>query len=455
MHPSSRSDSGLLVFTRYPQPGDTKTRLIPTLGAAGAAQLQRCLTEHALGYVDEYCATHDCTGLVYVSTEEQADVANWLGPHRMYFDQVGADLGQRLVAAFEHAFSRGLKRCVVIGIDCPTLTPEVLGQAFRELSSQAVVIAPASDGGYVLLGMCSDAWTRLKTVVFSNITWGTKSVLAETLGQLARVNVDPVLLPEHHDVDVAADLAVWESARTANPISKAEAKISVIIPCLNEEDHILEAVAAVRAGVNIQIVVVDGGSEDKTCDIVRTEDVILVEGVKGRGAQLNAGAEHADGDILLFLHADTRVPLGFDTWIRRVLSEGSCRAGAFRLSIDGESTALRRVEWLTALRCSWFRLPYGDQGLFFQKAFFEELGGFPKQPLMEDFALVRHAKRCAGFEMLPVSVVTSARRWEKLGAFRTTVLNQWIILAYWLGVPPERLAKWYRNAGRSRRKSSR
>ena len=455
MHHSGGSDSGLLVFTRYPQPGSTKTRLIPALGAAGAAQLQRRLTEHALGYVDEYCDAHDCTGLVYVSTEEQADIANWLGPHRLYFDQVGTDLGQRLIAAFEHAFSRGLKRCVVIGIDCPTLTPEVLGKAFRELSRRDVVIAPASDGGYMLLGMRSEAWPRLKTVVFSTITWGTETVLTETLGQLSRVNVDPILLPEHQDIDVAADLAIWEAARTANPMSGADAKISVIIPCLNEEEHILATLAAVRTGVNVQIVVVDGGSEDKTCDVVRSEDVILVEGVRGRGAQLNAGADHADGDILLFLHADTRVPLGFDTWIRRVMSEGRCRAGAFQLSIDGESRALRRVEWLTALRCRWFRLPYGDQGIFFQKAFFEELGGFPQQPLMEDFSLVRDAKRRAGFEMLPVSVVTSARRWEKLDAFRTTVLNQWIILAYWLGVPPERLAKWYRNAGRSRRKSSR
>ena len=101
MQHSRRSDSGLLVFTRYPHAGKTKTRLIPALGASGAARLQRRLTEHSLSYVDSYCEGSGCVGLVFVSSEEQADISNWLGPARIYYDQVGEDLGERFETAVQ------------------------------------------------------------------------------------------------------------------------------------------------------------------------------------------------------------------------------------------------------------------------------------------------------------------------------------------------------------------
>ena len=109
------------------------------------------------------------------------------------------------------------------------------------------------------------------------------------------------------------------------------------------------------------------------------------------------------------------------------------------------------MEWLTSVRCRLFTLPYRDQALFFHREVFEDVGGFPDQPLMKDYALMRTLNRKGTLEMLAVSVRTSARRWARLGVWRTTALNQFIIVAYWLGVSPERLAGWYRSAGRRRR----
>ena len=161
VHTSRSAEQCVLVFTRYPRPGETKTRLIPCLGTDGAAKLQRRLTEHALSQVDAFCESTGSSSLVFVSRSDQDDVSNWLGPERQYHDQLEGDLGQRLQAAFELAFSQGAKFCVVIGIDCPTLTADVYHDAFAAMKRRSVVIAPASDGGYVLLGITRSKWSTV------------------------------------------------------------------------------------------------------------------------------------------------------------------------------------------------------------------------------------------------------------------------------------------------------
>ncbi|MFZ5562779.1 MAG: TIGR04283 family arsenosugar biosynthesis glycosyltransferase, partial [Thermodesulfobacteriota bacterium] len=170
----------------------------------------------------------------------------------------------------------------------------------------------------------------------------------------------------------------------------------------------------------------------------------VVSAPTGKALQMNAGANAATGGILLFLHADTRLPLGYDTHVRRAIENPKTSAGAFLLEIDGPGRALRWVEKLVAFRSRVFSLPYGDQAIFVRRPVFDSLGRYPEIPIMEDFELMRRMrKKGHSIVLVPVPVYTDGRRWERLGVFRATVRNQRIILGYLLGVAPERLRQWY------------
>ena len=159
---------------------------------------------------------------------------------------------------------------------------------------------------------------------------------------------------------------------------------------------------------------------------------------------MNTGAAAATGDILVFLHADTLLPENFGHKIIAALNQNSVAAGAFRLSIDSTGAGIRFIEHMAYLRSCFWRMPYGDQALFMKKSLFREIGGFPELPIMEDFILVSRLKRRGKIVILPDTVVTSPRRWLNLGLVRTWLINQAIIIAYYLGFPPERLTRWYR-----------
>jgi rSAM/selenodomain-associated transferase 2 len=221
------------------------------------------------------------------------------------------------------------------------------------------------------------------------------------------------------------------------------ARISIIIPTLNEAENIKEAIATTQPGINIEVIVVDGGSDDDTVAIAQSLGVKVISSSPGRGVQMNAGAVAATGDILLFLHADTRLPIGFDEMVRTALQQPGNVAGAFNLRIDASLLSLRWVELGVNLRSHFYQMPYGDQAIFLTKAVFQQIGGFPELPIMEDFELIRRLKRIGRIVTIPTPVVTSARRWLQKGVFKTTLLNQIVIIAYLLGVSPERICSWY------------
>jgi rSAM/selenodomain-associated transferase 2 len=222
------------------------------------------------------------------------------------------------------------------------------------------------------------------------------------------------------------------------------AKISIIIPVLNEAGNIKEAIATTQPGINIEIIVVDAGSEDDTVEIAQSLNVKVISSSPGRAVQMNAGAVAASGEILLFLHADTRLATGFDEMIRTALQQPGIVAGAFKLRIDASLLSLRWVEWGVNVRSHFYQMPYGDQAIFSKKAVFQQIGGFPELPIMEDFELMRRLKRIGRIVIIPTPVVTSARRWLQKGVFKTTLLNQIVIIAYLFGVSPERICRWYR-----------
>ncbi|MBE9003003.1 MULTISPECIES: TIGR04283 family arsenosugar biosynthesis glycosyltransferase [unclassified Nostoc] len=222
------------------------------------------------------------------------------------------------------------------------------------------------------------------------------------------------------------------------------ARISIIIPTLNEAGNIKKAIVTTQPNTNIEVIIVDGGSKDDTIEIAQSLNVKVISSSPGRAVQMNAGVVAASGNILLFLHADTRLPTGFDDMIRTALQQPGTVAGAFKLRIDAPLLSLRWVEWGVNVRSHFCQMPYGDQAIFLTKKVFQQIGGFPELPIMEDFELIRCLKSIGRIVIIPTPVVTSARRWLQKGVFKTTLLNQIVIIAYLLGVSPERIRCWYR-----------
>ncbi|MEG4204742.1 TIGR04283 family arsenosugar biosynthesis glycosyltransferase [Microcoleus sp. Pol7_A1] len=228
------------------------------------------------------------------------------------------------------------------------------------------------------------------------------------------------------------------------PPENRHLKISIIIPVLNEAPTIARVISTALQAKNVEIIVADGGSSDGTADIAKSLGIRVICTARGRAVQMNAGAAAATGEILLFLHADTLLPRGYDSGAREALAKPSAVAGAFQLKIEARRFCLRLVETGVNWRSNFLQMPYGDQAIFLKAATFDKMGGFPDLPLMEDFEFVRRLKKQGRIEIVPQPVLTSARRWQQLGVIKTTAINQIVIIAYFLGVSPDRLAFWYK-----------
>lgn len=220
-------------------------------------------------------------------------------------------------------------------------------------------------------------------------------------------------------------------------------RLSIIIPVLDEERAIrgtIEDLARIRPH---EVIVVDGGSTDGTAQAVRQSAARLATSGKGRAAQMNRGARQAEGDVLLFLHADTRLPDTAHHDIRDCLEDPRCVGGRFDIRLDSQRPLLRLVGRLISLRSRLTRVATGDQALFVRRAVFERLGGFPEIPIMEDVAFSRALKKEGRIACLGSRVVSSARRWERNGPVRTILLMWTLKLLYLAGVSPPRLKRLY------------
>jgi len=220
--------------------------------------------------------------------------------------------------------------------------------------------------------------------------------------------------------------------------------VSVIIPTLNEEQSIgrtLEALA--HASGNIEVIVVDGGSNDATTDIARRWGARVIPSGRGRGIQMHNGARVARAQTLLFVHADTEVPPDAIDQITELLARDQLAVGGnCNIRFEGDSCAARVMTWLYP-RLEKIGLCYGDSGIFVRASVYKEVGGFKPFPIFEDVDLVSRLKRRGRMVHLPVAVVTSSRRFEKRNFARTFAL--WSILQglYWIGIPPRLLNRLY------------
>ena len=234
---------------------------------------------------------------------------------------------------------------------------------------------------------------------------------------------------------------------------------SVIIPVLNEQTQIntvIEHVHAQDFDRDYEIIVVDGDPHGETVKVVEDRNVVSLTSERGRGRQMNAGAAAAKGVILLFLHADTRLPAGALKKIAYGLEKQDFVAGAFDLDIDSDRWFLRYIAARTSMRSRVNRIPYGDQAIFIRKSYFDEIGGFKDIPLMEDVDLMRRIKKDGRkIHIFRDKVVTSARRWEAEGALYTTLRNRMVVILYYLGVSSHKLAKFYKPCSGQWRKKKR
>ncbi len=222
-------------------------------------------------------------------------------------------------------------------------------------------------------------------------------------------------------------------------------KLSVIVPALDEGERIattLDALANLRA-LGVEVIVVDGGSRDATVQRARLRADRVIPAARGRASQMNAGAEKATGDVLLFLHADTRLPSDADHVVLNALERSGRAWGRFDVKIEGRHPLLVVVGALMNLRSRLTGIATGDQAMFVKRDTFQAAGGFPAIELMEDIALCKRLKRVGRPLCLRQRVVTSGRRWEERGVIRTMVLMWRLRLAYFFGADPAELARQY------------
>lgn len=219
--------------------------------------------------------------------------------------------------------------------------------------------------------------------------------------------------------------------------------ISIIIPVKNEEKRLGRLLDFLGRYPGLEIIVVDGGSSDRTKQIASSRNIRVIDCPPGRGMQLKKGAENAGGTIFFFLHCDSILPKNFPELIQDTLQIPGTAAGAFSLGINNIKNVFRLIEQGVKLRSSLLQMPFGDQGLFLYKETYLRSGGFSDQPLFEDVDLVRQLKKMGKIRIVSEKIMTSARRWNQNGIVRTTVSNLFFMLMYWIGISPSTLADWY------------
>ncbi|MCF7936599.1 MAG: TIGR04282 family arsenosugar biosynthesis glycosyltransferase [Synergistales bacterium] len=426
----------VILFTRYPRTGTTKKRLVPRLGPKGAAEFQRRMAEHVYrrlfplmdeGYALEVRSSGGSDGLLQ----------SWLGDGPCYRQQGEDTLARRMAEAFRQAFEEGAHRVVLVMSDAPGLSAAYVRRAFHALDDADVVLGPARDGGHVLIGC-----TRYEPQLFDDSPEDETGILPHRLHRARSTGLAVSMLPPLADVDHPEDLPVWEQnadESDALPLSL----VSVIIPTYQSATYLGEVLMRASAP-GVERIVVDGGSTDATGEIARGCGAALLQKCGNRAQRMNYAAKQAAGKILLFLYPDILLPRGFAETVRRALL-GSRRWGAFELDIVEESFVNSLVEKGANFRSRRFKLPFGDQALFFTRSLFTQMGGFPTHSLMEDVELVHRLAKAMPPVVVRPPVRSPAREDGTRSIFKTVLANQMLLGAHAIGVSPGRLVRKHHN----------
>lgn len=431
------SSRRLIIFSRFPEPGRSKTRLIPALGPEGAARLQYRLLAKLLREASLVLTRKKV--LISFQGGTKKGMKALFGEKWSYCRQGQGDLGEKMLLAIRTALERGAPQALLCGSDCPGLTAAIIEKGFELLASRDLVLGPARDGGYYLIGAGRHLGLERLKPLFQNIDWGTDRVLAQTRGKAEKLGLRVGLAPELRDIDRPEDLEFLPSDLESDD----HLKISIILPTLNEEEVLGPTLESLQSGSNMEILIADGGSRDRTLEIAESFGARPIASRPGRGRQMNQGAAAAKGEVLVFVHADTRLPFLYDCALRRAIASGAV-GGAFAFALDKSFPASTLVTRMVDLRSRYLNIPYGDQAYFVRSDIFARLGAYPDIPILEDVYFWRALKKTGRVQLIALAAVTSGRRWRQLGMIKTTAINQLIMSGDFLGISPEKLVKLYR-----------
>lgn len=444
----------ICLFAKPPVPGRVKTRLIPVLGSDGAAELATAFLEDSWIALSEF----PWAQLVLASTDET--LQDPLGDRAEVWLQGEGDLGARL----ERVLGRALQDhpfAIAVGADSPGLPHRFLDEARVALARVDAVIGPSDDGGFYLLGL-----RECPKGLLSGIPWSAPTTCLETIAKLQAAGLTVHILDNWFDVDTAEDLERLRAllgakqieapntkrsleAHASNSSEDTPLRCSVIIPALNEREYLPQTLLALEKQEWIhEVIVADGGSTDGTREWLAAQTFArVVDAPAGKGNQLNAGAQAATGEVLLFLHADCQLPPEAGDSVASALRSQDAAGGCFEVRFTGnKSRSLKVVAAGINLRARLSAAATGDQGIFVRRETFERIGGCPDWPLFEDVEVVRRIKTIGKFAVLRSKLEVSPRRHLARGVFRTVLLIYALRVAYWLGVSPFTLKKWFDDA---------
>jgi uncharacterized protein len=424
-------DPAVLVMAKAPLPGRVKTRLQPAFTPEQCAEIQAALIRRT-----ERWALEVAPGAAFMACDRPEAT-----PTRVTtFEQSEGHLGRRLEHATAHVWQRHRGPLLVVGVDT-RLTAAHAEAALDHLAAGTdAVFGPALDGGYYLVAL---ARPLPELFAIDPAAWGGPEVLERSIAAAHEAGLSVATLDPERDLDTPADAAALIDDPELAPLLR-RGLVSVVVPVLDEAaalPALLDHLASLEG--RFEVVVADGGSRDGTPDLAAGHPLAprVVRAPRGRAEQMNAGAAEARGELLVFLHADTRLPPS----AHRSLTTTAADGGNFQIRFDGGDRFSRVLgRWYSLQRR--LGVYYGDSAIWLRRAVFDALGGFRPLPIMEDYDLARRLERGFRTACLPGPAITSGRRWRALGVPRTVlswVAIRWLFLA---GVPPERLARLYRRA---------
>lgn len=428
----------ICIFAKPPVPGTVKTRLAAGDRAARLARaflIDTCTAARELPWAKPIVAT---TGPLDPALSARLELPTW--------PQGEGDLGARIERVLRRALAMA-PGAIAIGADTPGLPPERLAAARAALADADAAIGPTDDGGFYVLAL-----RRCPEGLLADLPWSRDDTFAATHARLRDRGFVTKVLDPWFDVDRPADLPRLEALLSAGTLVAPETEyaltaptISVVMPVLNEEKRVGRAVDTLNRTPGLhEVIVVDGGSIDRTRHLAEQHHAIVIEAPRGRGPQLNAGASAATGEVLLFLHADVTLPDDAVGHIRDTLAHADVVAGAFRTwtVADDDRPWFSPLLHIADVRSRVTRYPYGDQAVFVRAGAFDATGGFSDVPIMEDLELAHRLWHLGRVVTCRACVRVSGRRFVARPLTSMLAMNL-LPLLYRAGVSPHRLARFY------------
>lgn len=377
-------DKAIIIFTRVPMPGHTKTRMMPYFTGVQCAKLHACFLKD----IELACRGCDADVIVsYTPKEGLPGLKKLLGADLCYIPQVGKSLGEKMYRTFETVLSMGYESCLLIGTDVPELKEEHLSRAFQILQKKEIVFGKTKDGGYYLIGM-----KKPYKEAFLLDRYGHGKVLEDTVKDLEEAQISVGYTNALQDMDLPGDLRAYRDrmrsrldlrrTHTGRYLAR-NSWISIIVPVYNEEKTIVKMQEQLEPLKDkCEILFVDGGSTDQTLKLIKPDSMVL-HSQKGRANQMNLGAVKSCGDILFFLHCDSELPSHPLAHIRKVMLD--YRAGCFGIAFHSPNFFMLTCRVISNHRIKDRKVMFGDQGIFIDRDLFFEAGMFPDIPIMEDY----------------------------------------------------------------------